>query len=264
MTITNILFLGDLIGSPGRNVVAHFLPQVKKEHDIHFVIANGENSAHGFGVTARVYQELTEELGIDVLSGGNHIFDRKEFLPEWDKSPRVLRPVNYPAVNPGKGTCVFTASNAVKVGVVNLMGRVFMGTFDDPFTLGKKAIEEVKKETSVIVVDVHAETTSEKAALGYHFDGDVSLVVGTHTHVQTADERILPNGTAFLTDAGMNGGHDSVIGMKVPQVLQRFLTQQHIKFEPAEGVLQFNGVVVSVDSETGKAVKIERVQRILK
>ncbi len=264
MPITNILFLGDLIGSPGRNVVAHFLPQVKKEYDVHFVIANGENSAHGFGVTARVYHELTEELGIDVLSGGNHIFERKEFLPEWDKSPRVLRPYNYPAVNPGKGTCVFTASNGVKVGVVNLMGRVFMGTFDDPFTLGKKAIAEVKAETNVIVVDVHAETTSEKAALGYHFDGEVSLVVGTHTHVQTADERILPNGTGFLTDAGMNGGHESVIGMKVPQVLQRFLTQQNIKFEPAEGVLQFNGVVVSVDSETGKAVKIERVQRILK
>ncbi len=254
----NILFIGDIVGRPGREMVRKGLKRLVRRHDLDFVIANAENSAAGFGVTKDIGDTLLE-WGVDVMTSGNHVFDKKEVLEYIGKEPRLLRPANYPAGVPGRGSVLATSGDGRLVGVVNVMGRVHMQAIDDPFAVVLREVDALRTKTKVIVVDFHAEATSEKCAMGWHLDGKVSLVVGTHTHVQTADERILPNGTAYLTDAGMTGPHDSIIGMDRDGSLARFLTGMPSRFEPATGNPRLNGVVVAVDDATGRAIRVQRV-----
>ena len=259
MSTLHILFVADVIGAPGRDVVQGLLPEIKRRHDIQFTICNGENSAGGFGLTHDSAAGLFAG-GVDVLTGGNHLWDRKESLSYLAGEPRLVRPANLPPTTPGQGWRVFEASDGTKVGVVNLLGRVFMKEADCPFRTLDQAIGVLRNQCKVIFVDFHAETTAEKMALAWHVDGRVSAVVGTHTHVQTADERILPGGTAFLTDAGMTGGFTSVIGMDKEAALRRFLTQMPERLTPASGDPRLNAVKVSVDTLTGKAVAIQRIE----
>jgi 2',3'-cyclic-nucleotide 2'-phosphodiesterase len=256
----NLLFIGDVVGRPGRRAVGQWLPALRREVEADFVVVNGENSAGGFGITPEIFEELTA-AGADVVTGGNHIWHTREAPALLDGEPRLLRPANYPAGAPGRGAGVFPAGGA-RVGVLNLEGRVFMEPLGSPFECGRDEVERLRADTPVILVDMHAEATSEKAALAWHLDGRVSAVVGTHTHVQTADERILPGGTAFITDAGMTGPRDSVIGMSREIVLQRFLTQIPARFEVAGGPAQLNGVLIEVDAATGRALGIRRVNRV--
>jgi metallophosphoesterase (TIGR00282 family) len=253
-----ILFIGDIVGRPGRQLVRLGLDAIVSRHEIDFVVANGENAAAGFGITREIGDELLE-LGIDVLTSGNHIWDKKEALDYIGAEPRLLRPANYPAGVPGNGSYVARARNGQTVGVINVMGRVFMLNIDDPFAVVLREIETMRQRTRLILVDFHAEATSEKAAMGWHLDGKVTAVLGTHTHVQTADERILPKGTAFLTDAGMTGPHDSIIGVEVEPALGRFLTGLPARFETASANPRLNAVVVDADEATGKATDIERL-----
>jgi metallophosphoesterase (TIGR00282 family) len=253
-----ILFIGDIVGRPGRQLVRLGLDAIVSRHEIDFVVANGENAAAGFGITREIGDELLE-LGIDVLTSGNHIWDKKEALDYIGTEPRLLRPANYPAGVPGNGSYVARARNGQTVGVINAMGRVFMLNIDDPFAVVLREIETMRQRTRLILVDFHAEATSEKAAMGWHLDGKVTAVLGTHTHVQTADERILPKGTAFLTDAGMTGPHDSIIGVEVEPALGRFLTGLPARFETATANPRLNAVVIDADEATGKATDIERL-----
>ncbi len=224
------------------------------------VIANGENSAGGFGITRETFDEIIG-AGADVVTGGNHTWQAREVYALLDAEPHLLRPANYPVGAPGRGAGVFRTRSGMPVGVVNLEGRIFMQPLDSPFVVAKEEAVRLRKETPVIVVDMHAEATSEKMALGWYLDGRVSAVIGTHTHVQTADERVLPGGTAFITDAGMTGPRDSIIGMGREEVLQRFLTQLPARFDVASGPVQLNAVVVEVDEETGRARGIQRLFR---
>jgi metallophosphoesterase (TIGR00282 family) len=226
--------------------------------DADLVVANAENAAAGFGITRDIGDALLE-AGVDVMTSGNHIWDKKEVLDYIGGQPRLLRPANYPAGVPGRGAYVAQTRDGRAVGVVNVMGRVFMNSLDDPFAVVLKEIEAVRGRAKIVVVDFHAEATSEKIAMGWHLDGKATLVVGTHTHVQTADERILPNGTAYLTDAGMTGPHDSIIGMDREGALARFRTGMPSKFEPATGNPRLNGIVVDADDATGRARAITRV-----
>jgi hypothetical protein len=253
-----VLFIGDIIGRPGRELVRKGLRGLIEHHGADLVIANAENSAAGFGVTKDIGDALLE-YGVDVMTSGNHIWDKKEVLDYMPTEPRLLRPANYPAGVPGRGSYVAQTRDGRAVGVINVMGRVFMLSIDDPFAVVLKEIEAVRAKAKVIIVDFHAEATSEKNAMGWHLDGKVTLVVGTHTHVQTADERILPNGTAYLTDAGMTGPHDSVIGMERVPSLARFLNGMPSRFEPATGNPRLNGVVVEADDQTGRAVGVTRI-----
>ncbi len=253
-----ILFIGDIIGRPGRQAVEKLLPGLVEEHRVDFVIANGENAAAGFGLTPAVLDNLFA-LGINVVTSGNHLWDKKDILPRLKKEPRLLRPANYPPDVPGTSFGVYEDKKGRKVGVFNLLGRVFMPAVDCPFRIADQVIAELKKETDIIIVDMHAEATSEKIALGWYLDGRVSAVIGTHTHVMTADQRVLPKGTAYITDAGMTGGFDSVIGMEKEPIIEKFLTQLPTKFEVAEGDVRFNGVVVEVDEQRGKAKAIKRI-----
>lgn len=257
-----ILFIGDIAGKPGREAVRVLLPALVKKYRIEASIANAENAAGGSGITPKIAEELFG-YGLDMLTSGDHIWKRKEVLEIVDSDMRILRPENYPAGSPGRGYGVIKTKRGRSVGVINLEGRVFMSNLECPFLCAKKAVEELKKETAIILVDIHAEATSEKIALGWFLDGMVSAVLGTHTHVQTADEKILPAGTAFITDVGMTGPYDSVIGRKVEQVLARFLTQMPVRFEMAEDNAQLHGVVLDIDEETGKAASIERIQEKL-
>jgi metallophosphoesterase (TIGR00282 family) len=254
----NVLFIGDIVGRPGRELVRKGLRGLVDTHSIDLVIANAENSANGFGVTKDIGDALLD-YGVDVMTSGNHIWDKKEVLDYMPTQPKLLRPANYPAGVPGRGSYVAHTGDGRAVGVINVMGRVFMLNIDDPFQVVLKEIEAVRAKTKVIVVDFHAEATSEKVAMGWHLDGKVTLVVGTHTHVQTADERILPNGTAYLTDAGMTGPHDSIIGMEREPSLARFLNGMPSRFEPATGNPRLNGVIVSADHATGRATKVTRI-----
>jgi metallophosphoesterase (TIGR00282 family) len=253
-----VLFIGDIIGRPGRETVRKGLPRLVEHYGADLVIANAENSAAGFGVTKDIGDTLLE-YGIDVMTSGNHIWDKKEVLDYIPTQPRLVRPANYPAGVPGRGSYVAQTRDGRSVGVINVMGRVFMLNLDDPFAVVLKEIEAVRARAKVIVVDFHAEATSEKVAMGWHLDGKVTLVVGTHTHVQTADERILPNGTAYLTDAGMTGPHDSIIGMERQPSLARFLNGMPSRFEPATGNPRLNGVVVEADDHTGRATAVTRI-----
>jgi len=254
----NILFIGDIVGRPGRDLVQRGLRGLVDFYDIDLTIANAENAAAGFGLTRDIGETLLE-WGIDVMTSGNHIWDKKEVLEYIAVEPRLLRPANYPAGVPGRGSCIAPTRDGRSVGVINVMGRVFMTPLDDPFAVVLREIEAVRHRARVIFVDVHAEATSEKIAMGWHLDGKVTAVVGTHTHVQTADDRILPGGTAYLTDAGMTGPHDSIIGMEREPSLARFLNGMPSKFEPATGNPRLNGAVIEADDKTGRATKITRI-----
>jgi metallophosphoesterase (TIGR00282 family) len=254
----NILFIGDIIGRPGRELVRKGLRGLIDRHDVDLVVANAENSANGFGVTREIGETLLE-WGVDVMTSGNHIWDKKEAIEYIATEPRLLRPANFPAGVPGRGSYVAQTGDGRAVGVINAMGRVFMQQIDDPFQVVLREIEAIRHRTKVILVDFHAEATSEKIAMGWHLDGKVSAVFGTHTHVQTADERILPKGTAYLTDVGMTGPHDSIIGMEIEPSLTRFLTAMPAKFEPASGNLRLNGIVVEADDKTGRARRVTRI-----
>lgn len=254
-----ILFIGDIVGKPGRKAVKEGLPGLINKLKTDFVIANVENAAGGFGITKSVGEELLS-LGIDVLTSGNHIWDKKEAVTYIPKENRLLRPANYPADVPGAGSIVVNASDGRKVAVLNLSGRVFMQPLDCPFQAAKRAIPLLKEQTNIIIVDFHAEATSEKSAIGWFLDGEVSAVIGTHTHVQTADEKILPKGTAFITDAGMTGPVDSVIGVKKEMIIHKFLTHIPTRFETAGGESILSCVVVDINSKTGMSTKIQRIQ----
>jgi 2',3'-cyclic-nucleotide 2'-phosphodiesterase len=254
----NILFIGDIVGRPGRDLVQRGLRRLVDFYDIDLTIANAENAAAGFGLTRDIGETLFE-WGVDVMTSGNHIWDKKEVLEYIAVEPRLLRPANYPAGVPGRGSCIAQTGDGRSVGVINVMGRVFMTPLDDPFAVVLREIDAVRHRARVIFVDVHAEATSEKIAMGWHLDGKVTAVIGTHTHVQTADDRILPGGTAYLTDAGMTGPHDSIIGMEREPSLARFLNGMPSKFEPATGNPRLNGAVVQADDKTGRATKITRI-----
>jgi metallophosphoesterase (TIGR00282 family) len=254
-----ILFLGDIVGSPGREIIRDFLPDIRKKEEIDFVIANGENAAAGSGLTPKITDELFG-YGIDVLTTGDHVWKKKDIYDYLKVSQRLVRPLNYPKGVIGRGSTVIKLPDGRKVGVINVLGRVFMDAVDCPFVRIKEELEIVRKETNIIVVDVHAEATSEKVAMGWFLDGLVSAVIGTHTHIQTADEKILTNGTAYLTDAGMNGPYDSVIGRKKELIIEHFLTQLPIRFDMAEGGVEMHGAIITVDDETGKAREIRRIQ----
>jgi 2',3'-cyclic-nucleotide 2'-phosphodiesterase len=256
--VTRILFIGDIVGKPGRELVRRGLAAIVAEHAIDCVIANAENSAAGFGITREIGEHLLD-YGVDVMTSGNHIWDKKEAIDYISIEPRLLRPINYPAGVPGNGSYVTRAKNGVSVGVVNGMGRVFMLNIDDPFAVIAREAEAMRRRTRIIFVDFHAEATSEKIAMGWHLDGTVTAVVGTHTHVQTADERILPKGTAYLTDVGMTGPHDSVIGVEIAPALGRFLNGMPTRFETATANPRLNAVVVEADDQTGRATDIERL-----
>lgn len=252
----SILFLGDVIGRPGRKILVKYLRPVVEKYSPSIIIANGENAAGGLGITEKVAQELLSE--IDVLTSGNHIWDKKEVHDYLDQEPRLLRPANYPPKNPGKGTYVFETRGKGKIGILNLQGRVFMEPLDCPFRTADEELKSLRASTPVIVVDFHAEATSEKQAMGWYLDGKVSAVIGSHTHVPTADERILPQGTAYITDVGMVGGYNSVIGIRKDQSVKRFLTGRPQRFEPEKEGVFFSAVFVEVDPKTGKALSIHR------
>ena len=253
-----ILFIGDIVGRPGRELIRRGLAALREYHQIDLVIANVENAAAGFGITREIGDELLDR-GIEVMTSGNHIWDRKEAIDYIGAEPRLLRPANFPARVPGNGSYLARTAGGIPVGVVNVMGRVFMVSIDDPFAVVLKEIEALKPRARIIFVDFHAEATSEKMAMGWHLDGKVTAIVGTHTHVQTADDRILPRGTAYLTDVGMTGPHDSIIGVEVEAALGRFLTGMPARFETAEGNPRLNGVIVEADQDTGRALEIERI-----
>ena len=256
-----ILFLGDVVGEPGRKAVATLLPFLKEELKVDFAIVNGENSAGGRGITPKIAIGLMR-AGAAVITTGDHIWDQKEIVPFMVEEPRLLRPLNYPGTPPGQGTLVLETKRGCKVGVINLQGRVFMKEgMENPFAVITQAVEEMRKETPIIFVDFHAEATSEKVAMGWHLDGLVSAVVGTHTHVPTADERVLPKGTAYQSDAGMCGPMESVIGSEIQPVLERFHTAMPARFGVGRGAVRLNGVLITLDPATGKATAIERVAR---
>jgi len=255
--MTRILFIGDIMGRIGRRVTASWLKAEAGDGQYDLIIANGENAAGGFGITERVAKELFE-LGVGVISGGNHSFDKREVLGFLNNEPRLLRPANYPPGVPGTGMWIGKAGNGARVAVLNLQGRVFMRGVDDPFRAVDNLLEELNEQADIIIVDFHAEATSEKVAFGWHLDGRVSVVLGTHTHVQTADECILPGGTAYITDVGMTGPLDSVIGVRTDDSLNRFKLGIMNRFQVATGNPCFCGVTLEVDETTGSATKIVR------
>jgi 2',3'-cyclic-nucleotide 2'-phosphodiesterase len=257
-----ILFIGDIVGRPGREAIQKLLPELKQEYNLQFIIANAENVAGGSGITRRVAEELFES-GINVLTSGDHIWKKREILEFINQEERILRPANFPAGAPGKGFSAFKARDGLKVGVINVNGRVFMEALECPFRSALAATEALSKETNIIIVDIHAEATSEKVALGWYLDGKTSAILGTHTHIQTADERILPSGAAYITDVGMTGPYDSVIGRRTGDVLERFLTSIPTRFEVAGENIQLHGAVLDIDENTGKARSITRIQRKL-
>ena len=253
-----ILFIGDIVGSPGRRIVRERLADILAQRQIDLCIANGENSASGFGITPRIAEELFG-LGIEVLTGGNHSWDRREIMEFMPHEPRLLRPANFPPGSAGSGLFVGTAHNGVGYAVLNLQGRTFMTPLDDPFRTAEAELAKLPPTVKVIVVDMHAEATSEKLAMGWNLSGKVSAVLGTHTHVQTADNRILNGSTAYITDVGMTGPHDSIIGMEKGPIIQRFHDAMPIRFAVAEGDIQMNAVLLDVDESTGHARAIERL-----
>jgi len=253
-----LLFIGDIIGKPGRQAVSRELHRLVDRYMVDLVIANGENAAGGFGITEETANDLYK-CGIDVLTSGNHIWDKKESVAFVNREEKLLRPANYPEGAPGRGSGLFTTAGGARVAVLNLEGRVFMNNLDCPFRTADREIARLQTETPIILVDFHAEATSEKTSLGWYLDGRVSALIGTHTHIQTADERILPGGTAYLTDAGMTGSIDSVIGVRKEEAITKFLSQLPKKFEVAKNNLRLNAVVISVDEESGKAVSVERI-----
>ncbi|MBI3663785.1 MAG: TIGR00282 family metallophosphoesterase [Acidobacteria bacterium] len=241
-----VLFIGDIVGSPGRRIIHDRLADILAQQQIDLCIANCENSASGFGITPRLADELLAS-GIEILSGGNHIFDRREIMDYFPHQPRLLRPANFPDGTPGSGLFIGAAKNGVTYAVLNLQGRTFMAALDCPFRAADRELARIPPDVKLVLVDMHAETTSEKQALGWYLDGKVSAVIGTHTHVATADERVLPRGTAYITDAGMTGPHDSVIGMEKESIIRRFLESLPARFEVAANDIQMNCVLLDLD-----------------
>ena len=255
----NILFIGDIMGRAGREYLQEYFHHFIVHYQIDFSIANIENAAGGFGLTPQIAEGLFS-LGLNVLTSGNHIWDRKEIVEYIKKEKKLLRPANYPLSVPGSGSYVGVSRHGVKVGVINLSGRIFMESLDCPFQVSKREIEEVKRHTNNIIVDFHAEATSEKIAMGWYLDGEVSAVIGTHTHVQTSDERILPAGTAYITDVGMTGSFDSVIGITKEVAISRFLTRMPIRFSVAKNDRRVSAVILTIDDHSGRALDIRRIQ----
>jgi metallophosphoesterase (TIGR00282 family) len=257
-----ILYIGDVVGQPGRRALHERLEKVIDRDRIDFTIVNIENAAGGFGVTEAIMEELSE-LPINAYTSGNHIWDKKDFVDNYDRYPHVVRPANYPAGNPGKGKVVRQTAAGVSVAVLQLMGNIFMPPVDNPFHCADRELKEIADTAKVIIVDIHGEATSEKQAMGRYLDGRVSAVLGTHTHVPTADERILPNGTAFQTDVGMTGAYDSVIGFRPDEALHRFLMNTPRKLEVAKRDIRLSGAMVEIDEATGRASRIARVHEKL-
>ncbi|MDQ6808133.1 MAG: TIGR00282 family metallophosphoesterase [Verrucomicrobiota bacterium] len=258
-----ILFLGDIVGELGRSAVIARLPQLKEEHALDFIIVNGENAAGGRGITPKITIDLLR-AGVSVVTTGDHIWDRKEIIPFIDTEPRLLRPINYPNGAPGAGTIVLETPKG-KVGVINVQARTFMQPIlDNPFATIDLAVTEMRRESAIIVVDVHGETTSEKIAMGRFLDGRVSAVLGTHTHVQTADEQIFPGGTAFLCDAGMCGPSESVLGREVEPIVRRFVSNMPAPFPVARGEVRLCGAILKVDESNGRAIAITRLNDVVK
>lgn len=254
-----LLFIGDIVGEPGRAAVAGLCRLLCERHKLDYVIANGENIAGGNGLTLQTARELFD-AGVDVITSGDHVWDQKEFVADIAKEPRILRPANYPANAPGRGSIVWNRSGKPPIGVINLQGRTFMAALENPFTVADALVAQLRQQVRVIFVDIHAEATSEKTALGRYLDGRVSAVIGTHTHVQTADEQIFPGGTAFLSDAGFTGAQESILGREIEPIIRRFLTQMPQRFKLAQDRVVLHGVVVEVDDATGRAKAITRLQ----
>jgi metallophosphoesterase (TIGR00282 family) len=261
-----VLFIGDIVGSPGRDIVRDRLADLVSHKKIDLVIANGENSASGFGITPKIVDELLR-CGVEVISGGNHSWDRREIMEFMPHEARLLRPANFPDGNPGRGMYVGTARNGMKYAVINLQGRVFLPAIDDPFRKVDELLASLLADVAFVLIDIHAETTSEKIAMGWYLDGRATAVVGTHTHVATADEHVLPGGTAFITDVGMTGPHGGVIGMDKTAIIKKFLDGLPTRFEVAQGDVQMNAVLIETDDEglrnnAGrlKALSIERLR----
>lgn len=253
-----LLFIGDIVGSPGREMVTEYLPKLKEKYRPQVTIVNGENAAGGKGITEKIYKQFLQ-LGIQAITMGNHTWNKKEIMEFIDDAPYLIRPANFPENNPGKGI-IYLNVNDVEIAIINLQGRTYLEPHDDPFRKGDELITEAKKRTNVIFIDFHAEATSEKQAFAWYVDGRVSAVVGTHTHTQTADERILPNGTAYITDVGMTGSYDGILGVERESVINRFLTNMPVRFEvEKKGRRQLNGCVIQIDPITGKAIHIERI-----
>jgi 2',3'-cyclic-nucleotide 2'-phosphodiesterase len=257
-----VLFIADIVGQPGRRAVKELLPRLRQENSLQLVVANGENSAGGSGITPNTAAEIFS-AGVDIITSGDHLWDQKEVLELLEHEPRFVRPLNYPAGTPGQGSTLFQAQGFPAVGIINLQGRTFMPTLENPFHSVLSEVDRLRKVTHLIFVDFHAEATSEKVALARMLDGSVSAVIGTHTHVQTADEQIFPGGTAFLCDAGFTGPHESVIGREIEPIIKRFMTNMPQKFEVAKGQVLLQGAMLELDEGTGRAVRIERVSKRL-
>ena len=253
----NIIFIGDIFGRPGREILADHLADMIRQHQLDLVVVNGENAAAGFGITPKLAEEIFA-LGVDVITTGNHIWDRREIMEYLPTQPRLLRPANYTS-GPGQGQFMGTTKSGIEYAVINLQGRVFMTAHNCPFQAADQWIASLPASCKIRLVDIHAEATSEKQALGWHLDGRATLVVGTHTHIPTADEQVLPQGTAYITDVGMTGPYDSVIGVRKEQIIHRFLTQMPARFEAAEGDARLCAVLVEADPATGSALSIKRL-----
>jgi len=263
MTILRVVCIGDIVGKPGRKSLATALPQLRQTYTPDIIVANVENASSGSGLTLSTYQELIT-MGVDAMTSGNHIFSKRDIIPTMDTLKRLVRPLNFPKGNPGVGYRFFE-KNGVKIAIINLIGRVFMGHSNCPFQAITDILDDVKKETNIILVDIHAETTSEKKAMAFYLDGKVSCVFGTHTHVQTADDWIMPSGTSAITDIGMTGSMNSVIGVKKEIVITRFLTQMPERFETStEFPWMVNGIYLEIDTQTGQTIKIERILKIIR
>ncbi|WP_010093297.1 TIGR00282 family metallophosphoesterase [Ornithinibacillus scapharcae] len=253
-----ILFIGDVFGSPGRDMVQEYLPKLKDKYKPNAIIINGENAASGKGITEKIYKQFMG-LGANVITMGNHTWDKKDIFEFIDDAKNLIRPANFPVGTPGKGL-TFINMNGTELAIMNLQGRTFLPAIDDPFRKVDELIKEAKKRTNIIFLDFHAEATSEKQAMGWYVDGRVSAVVGTHTHTQTADNRILPSGTAYITDVGMTGPYDGILGVERDAVIKKFLTSLPVRFEPdKEGRTQLNGVIVTINEQNGRATKIDRI-----
>jgi 2',3'-cyclic-nucleotide 2'-phosphodiesterase len=265
----NLLFIGDIVGEPGRRAVKTLLPKLREQHGLDFVIANGENSAGGSGITPRMATEIFS-AGVDVITSGDHLWDQKEVMELLANEKRFVRPINYPPGTPGQGSGIFQVQSLtskgqspISIAVLNAQGRTFMSAIENPFLVAPPEVERLRRQTKIIFVDFHAEATSEKIAFARMLDGQVSAVVGTHTHVQTADEQILSGGTAYLTDAGFTGPHDGCLGREIEPVIKRFVTNMPQKFDVAKNRVLLHGAVIGIDEASGKAVKIQRVSETL-
>ncbi len=257
-----VLFIADIVGQPGRRAVKELLPKLRQQHTVNLVVANGENAAGGSGITVKTAEEIFS-AGVDIITSGDHLWDQKEVMELLAHERRFVRPLNYPPGTPGQGSAIFHSDRLPPVGIINLQGRTFMPPLDNPFHCALAEVERLRQQTTIILVDFHAEATSEKVALARMLDGRVSAVIGTHTHVQTADEQIFPGGTAFLCDAGFTGPHESVIGREIEPIIKRFMTNQPQKFEVAKSNVLLQGAVVEIDAPTGRPLKIVRISEPL-